>query len=141
MNCPECGAAERACEVRYHECLAREFSEAGYGAAHHLTVATYMLQHSSKLSREGWRYERELLREFLAEGKSPEFVRRQNREEVDDGRRSFKITSPDGRPVVDAVRWTKTILDVRLKDAETYCRDVKAWARASLQDVEYLSIA
>ena len=38
MDCPECGAPAGECETRYHECLAKEFSEPGYGAVHHLTV-------------------------------------------------------------------------------------------------------
>ena len=31
-----------------------EYVDPAYGAVHHLTVAAYMLQHSSQLSREGW---------------------------------------------------------------------------------------
>ncbi len=139
MDCPECGAMDAACEARYHECLAKEFSEAGYGAVHHLTVATYMLQHSSKLTKEGWLYERNLLKEFLIEKKSPGLVRRQSRDLVDDGRRKFKITSKDGKPKISLRKWSKTILDVRLENAGTYCQDVTAWARLSLQDVENTS--
>ncbi len=139
MICPECGAPDGDCEARYHECLAREFSQPGYGAVHHLTVATYMLQHSSRLTKEGWLYERNLLKEFLIEKKPPELVRRQNRDAVDDGRRTFKITSKDGRPKISLRKWSKTILDVRLEDAEAYCRDVTAWASACLQDVGNLS--
>ncbi len=141
MTCPECGAPDDACEQRYHECLVREFSQPGYGAVHHLTVATYMLQHSSKLTKEGWNYERDLLREFLVEKKPPAFVRMQNRDQVDDGKRKFKIKSTDGRPKIGRARWTKTILDVSLEDPEAYCRDVTAWAQASLHDAEDLSPA
>ncbi len=139
MTCPECGAQDGACEARYHECLAREFSQPGYGAVHHLTVATYMLQHSSKLTKEGWLYERNLLHEFLIEKKPPELVRRQSRDLVDDGRRKFKIASKDGRPKIGLKHWSKTILDVRFDNAEVYCQDVAAWARLSLQDVADLS--
>jgi hypothetical protein len=60
MNCPECGAPNAACATRFDECLVLEFSNAGYGAVHHLTVAAYMLQHSSKLTREGWLHMRGL---------------------------------------------------------------------------------
>jgi len=77
MICPDCGAPEMTCETRFHEFLVKEFEDAGYGTVHHLTVATYMLQHSSKLTREGWLYERELLREFLVENKPPAFIRKQ----------------------------------------------------------------
>jgi len=134
MDCPECGAADHACENRYHECLAKEFSEADYGAVHHLTVATYMLQHSSKLTREGWVFERELLKDFLLNHKDPASVRLENKDKVDSGKRQFKIASDDGQPKIDRREWTKTILDVRLDDPESYCRDVTAWAEAALED-------
>src|SRR5919108_6330760 len=74
MNCPECGAPNSACETRFHEFLIKEFENPSYGAVHHLTVTAYMLQHSSKLSREGWLHERDLLREFLVEKKPPAFI-------------------------------------------------------------------
>jgi hypothetical protein len=140
MSCPECGALDNACETRFHEFLAREFEEAGYGAVHHLTVGTYMLQHSSKLTREGWLYERELLREFLIENKSPAFIRKQNKDLVDSGKRKFKIKSRDGLPVISTTMRTKTILDVRMENAELYCDDVTAWARSVVEDVEGLKV-
>ena len=136
MNCPECGAPEVLCQTRFDEFLALEFTDAGYGAVHHLTVTTYMLQHSSKLTREGWLHERELLREFLVENKPPAFIRKQNRDLVDSGKRTFKIKSRDGKPVINKTSWTKTILNVRTENAEVYCADVSAWARAVLEDVE-----
>ncbi len=77
MNCPECGATDTLCKDRFDEFLVLEFSDMGYGAVHNLTVATYMLQHSSKLTHEGWFYERDLLREFLVEKKSPSLIRQQ----------------------------------------------------------------
>ena len=139
MNCPECGAPDSACEARFHECLALEFQDPGYGAVHHLTVTAYMLQHSSKLTREGWLHQRELLREFLVENKPPAFIRRQNKD-LDSGKRTFKIKSKDGKPVINKNIWIKTILDVRMNEAETYCEDVIAWARSVLEDVEGLEI-
>ena len=74
--CPECGAAETRCEAQFHRFLALEYSDAAYGAVHHLTVAAYMLQHSSKLTAEGWLFERDLLKRFLVVGASPSEVRR-----------------------------------------------------------------
>ena len=130
MNCPECGAPENACETRFHECLVKEFENAAYGAVHHLTVATYMLQHSSQLTREGWLHERELLREFLVENKLPAFIRKQNKDFVDSGKRKFKIKSKDVKPVINKTKWMKTILDVCRENAEFYCEDVTAWAKA-----------
>ena len=140
MSCPECGAPDNLCQTRFDEFLVLEFTDAGYGAVHHLTVATYMLQHSSKLTREGWLHERELLREFLVENKPPTFIRKQNKDLVDSGKRKFKIKSRDGLPVINKTIWTKTILDVRMENAEIYCEDVIAWARSVLEDVQGLEV-
>ena len=135
MNCPECGEPDSLCQTRFDEFLVLEFTDAGYGAVHHLTVAAYMLQHSSKLTREGWLHERELLREFLIENKPPAFIQKQNKDLVDSGKRKFKIKSRDGLPVINKTTWTKTILDVRVENAQIYCEDVTAWARSTLEDV------
>jgi hypothetical protein len=140
MNCPECGAPEILCQTRFEEFLALEFTNSGYGIVHHLTVAAYMLQHSSKLTREGWFYERELLYEFLVENKPPAFIRKQNRGLLDSGKRIFKIKSRDGKPVINKTSWMKTILDVCAENAEVYCEDVTGWARAVLEDVQELEI-
>lgn len=140
MNCPECGAREGLCKTRLDEFLALEFTDPAYGSVHNLTVATFMLQHSSRLSREGWLYERRLLWEFLLEKKSPDLIRRQNRDLVDNGKRTFKIKSKDGLPVINKTSWTKTILDVRTENPSVYCEDVTAWAKAVLKDAEALVV-
>ena len=139
MNCPECGAPDNLCQTRFDEFLVLEFTDAGHGAVHHLTVATFMVQHSSKLTREGWLHERELLREFLIENKPPAFIRKQNKDLVDSGKRKFKIKSRDSLPVITKTTWTKTILDVRTENAEVYCEDVNAWARSVLEDAEEIA--
>ena len=139
MNCPECGARDTQCEPRYHECLVKEFTDAGYGDVHHLTVAAYMLQHSSKLSLQGWRETHRLLKEFLIENKSPVEIRKQNKNNVDSGRRKWKITSNNGISKTSRTAWTKTILNVRLENAEVYCADVTAWAKAALMDSEEIT--
>ena len=140
MNCPECGAPETLCHTRFDEFLVLEFTDTDYGAVHHLTVTAYMLQHSSKLTREGWLHERELLREFLVENKPPAFIRKQNRDLVDSGKRTFKIKSRDGLPVINKTTWVKTILDVRTENAEVYCADVSAWARSALEESEEIAV-
>jgi Family of unknown function (DUF5946) len=132
MNCPECGASDNACETRFNECLVKEFEDPAYGTVHHLTVAAYMIQHSSKLTREGWLYERNLLKEF--------FIRSQNKDLVDSGKRMFKIKSKNGKPVISKTTWTKTILDVRMDNAEEYCEDVTAWARSVLEEAAAIAI-
>ncbi len=140
MNCLECGAPDTLCQTRFDEFLVLEFTDAGYGAVHHLTVTAYMIQHSSKLTREGWLHERGLLHEFLVENKPPAFIRKQNRDLMDSGKRTFKIKSRDGKPVINKTTWTKTILDVRTENAEVYCADVSAWAWAVLEDAETIKI-
>lgn len=141
MNCPECGAPDGACEARFHEFIALEFTDADYGAVHHLTVAAYMLQHSSKLTKEGWLHERDLLKEFLLANKPPAFIRKQNRDLVDSGKRTFKIKSRDGLPVIDKTTWTKTILDIRTENAEVYCEDINAWARSVLEEASKIELS
>ncbi len=140
MNCPECGAPGTLCKDRFDEFLVLEFTDAGYGIVHHLTVSAYMIQHSSKLTKEGWLFESELLREFLIENKPPAFISKQNKDIVDSGKRKFKIKSRDGKPVINKTSWTKTILDVRVENAEVYCADVTAWARSVLEDVQGLEV-
>ncbi len=140
MNCPECGAPDNLCQTRFDEFLVLEFSDPGYGAVHNLTVATFMLQHSSRMSKEGWLYERELLKDFLVKNKSPELIRKQNRDLVDSGKRTFKFKSKDGKPVISKTEWRKTILDVRAENAEVYCEDITAWARSALEEAEKIAI-
>lgn len=136
MNCPECGATDNLCKSRFDEFLALEFSDMSYGEVHNLTVATYMIQHSNKMSLEGWMYERDLLREFIVEKKSPSLIRQQVKDSIDSGKRTFKFKSKDGKPVISKTSWTKTILDVRWENAEAYCADINAWAKAVLEDAE-----
>ena len=140
VNCPECGALDNLCQTRFDEFLVLEFTDAGYGAVHHLTVATFMVQHSSKMTREGWMYERELLRDFILEKKSPATIRKQIKATVDSSKRTFKFKSKTGVPVISKTTWTKTILDVRTENAEVYCEDINAWAKAVLEDVQGLEI-
>ena len=139
-NCPECGAPDQQCQTRFDEFLVLEFTDPGYGSVHHLTVATFMVQHSSRMTHEGWMYERELLREFLVENKPPALVRKQIKDKVDSGKRTFKFKSKTGVPVIDKFDWTKTILDVRAENAEVYREDITAWAWSVLEDAEAIAI-
>ena len=139
-NCPECGAADNLCQTRFDEFLVLEFTDAGYGAVHHLTVATFMVQHSSRMTPEGWQYERDLLREFLVENKTPAMVRRQIKNTVDSGKRSFTFKSKTGVPVIGKTTWAQTILDVRAENAEVYREDINAWARSVLEEAEQVAV-
>lgn len=141
MNCPECGAPDNLCQERFDEFLALEFTDPGYGAVHNLTVCTFMVQHSSRMSKEGWLYERDLLREFVVEGKSPSLVRQQIKDNVDSSKRKFTFKSKTGVPVIEKSTWRKTILDVRFENAQEYCEDINAWAKAALEEAEKISLA
>lgn len=140
MNCPECGAPDNLCQTRFDEFLVLEFTDPGYGAVHNLTVATYMLQHSSQLSKEGWLYERDLLREFIVENKSPSLIRQQVKNSVDSGKRTFKFKSKDGKPIINKTSWRTTILDVRAENTEVYCEDIRAWAKSALEEAKEINV-
>ena len=140
MKCPECGAPDNLCQTRFDEFLVLEFTDAGYGAVHHLTVAAHMVQHSSKMTPEGWKYERDLLREFLVEKKTPAMIRRQIKDTVDSGKRTFKFKSKTGVPVINKTTWNKTILDVNSENADIYCTDITDWAMAVLIDAEAVEV-
>jgi hypothetical protein len=116
----------------------RELTDPAYGAVHHLTVAAYMLQHSSKLSRQGWLETRRILRAFLVGNQSPAEIRKQDGRRVEAGQRDWKIASPDGNPVIRKSAWSKTILYIRLDSSQAYCADVAAWASAVLAEAEQL---
>ena len=139
-SCPECGAPDALCQTRFDELLVLEFTDAGYGSVHHLTVAAFMVQHSSRMTPEGWRYERDLLREFLVEKKTPAMIRKQIKDTVDSGKRTFKFKSKTGLPVINKTTWTKTILDVRSENAEVYREDITTWARAVLEEAQAVAI-
>jgi hypothetical protein len=140
-SCPECGAVDTLCQSRFDEFLILEFTDAGYGTVHHLTVAAYMVQHSSKMTSAGWLFERNLLREFLVENKPPAYIRKQNKDIVDSGKRKFKIKSKTGVPVINKTTWKKTILDVRAENPDVYCEDITAWARSVLEEAEAITMS
>jgi hypothetical protein len=99
-----------------------------------------MVQHSSRMTREGWLFERGLLREFLVENKPPAYIRKQNKDVVDSGKRTFKIKSKTGLPVINKTTWSKTILGVRAENADVYCEDITSWARSTLEEAERLEV-
>lgn len=136
--CPHCGAefpSGERCRDRFELCLAKEFENpTSYGAVHPLTVAGYMLQHNA-YSREGWLGARELLVQFIHEGKTPLEVRAQNRRKLDSSQRKWSITKGE-RISTEGLVWTRTIADVRLDNPEIYCADVELWAKSVLADTE-----
>jgi hypothetical protein len=92
------------------------------------------------MTPEGWKYERDLLREFLVEKKTPAMIRKQIKDTVDSGKRTFKFKSKTGVPVIEKATWTKTILDVRAESAGIYCEDIEVWARSVMEEAEQVLI-
>ena len=85
-------------------------------------------------------YERDLLREFLVEKKTPATIRKQIKDTVDSGKRTFKFKSKTGVPVINKTTWAKTILDIRAENAEVYREDISAWASSVLEEAEQVAI-
>jgi hypothetical protein len=92
------------------------------------------------MRREGWQYERDLLREFLVGKKTPAMMRKQIKDTVDSGKRTFKFKSKTGVPVINKTAWAKTILDVRAENAEVYREDINAWARSVMEEAEAVAV-
>ena len=98
-TCSECNnplTDSLTCQEHFHQLLFWENEVPEYGEVHHLTVLCYHLQHPSLYSPEGLAYARKLLADFLVHGLSPADVRRQNKDQVDSGKRQLKITSRPG---------------------------------------------
>ncbi len=138
-KCPQCGAqfpAGETCHDRFDLCLAKEFEQpATYGSVHHLTVACYMLQHNL-YSREAWLEAREMVAQFVRQGRAPSDVRKQSRTRLDSARRRWSVTKGAKITGLEAIVWTRTIADVRFDTPELYCADIKLWAEGVLSDTE-----
>lgn len=137
-TCSECGAtltSGRSCQDYFDALLAKEYSNAEYGAVHHISVPAYMLQHPSQLSRRGWLEMRRLLSSFITQGKSPDEVRKTSQKSVQNNQRDFSFTKGESIKL-GHINWTKTIADIRMEEASTYCKDVLEWATQILKDTE-----
>ncbi len=134
-TCPQCGAiysADETCEDRFNAGQAREFTDPAFFAVHYLSIPCFMLQHN-RYSRHGWIATRQVLARFLS-GLTPEEARRQYRQAVASGNRTYSFTKGPKLAGVESIAWTRTIADVRLDTAEHYCDDVRAWAERVVRD-------
>lgn len=139
--CPECGApitADDSCTLRYQRFLVLEFSDARFGAVHHLTVPAYMLQHPSQLSAAGWHAMRQTLSAFLSEGVTPAQMRQHITQSPKAQPPKESLTRGAPFQFQPGFAFTRTILSVDDSSPETYCRDIEAWARQVLADVQDL---
>lgn len=139
-RCPECGAPwlnDLTCRDHFHQMLYWENEDPARGEVHHLMVLCYHLQHPSLYSAEGLAAGRRLLDDFVANGLTPQEVRRHQRERVASGNRAWSITARDGnRGAYELpVEWKITAADVVAAGAEQYCASVRAWATSIHQDL------
>jgi hypothetical protein len=143
IQCPECGAPvteKYSCTEHFHRFLILEFSDPEYGAVHHLTVAAYMLQHPSRLSRRGWQEMRDLLSRFLDEGITPQAMPADLRAEVDSGQRTWSLVKGPRTELPEGFTWTLTILSVDESGAAQYRLGIERWARQALDDAKTIRI-
>jgi len=134
-RCDRCTAPGNNCQELFDRALSLEFTDPGYGAVHHLTVAAFMLQHN-RYSHSGWLATRGLLEEFVASAMPPgETQRRMARTAA---AREGSITRGDPYDQFDEIRWTSTIADLEWDDAVTYRASVRSWAGAVLRDTAAL---
>ena len=126
----ECGDNLEACRSAWDDCLVVEFADPEYGVVHHFTVAAFMLQHPSRLSASGWDEIAALLRRFVA-GLTPEAARR----EVGARRREQSLVRGVSRDL-DGLTWTRRVSGVRRETPKVYGDDIRAWAEATLADID-----
>lgn len=140
FHCPECGgvfANSEDCWSAFGELLALEFVDSAYGRVHHLTVATYMLQHPTRLSRRGWIEMRGLLRLNLQDNVSVAGLRQHIRDAGVTATKGWKL-KPDGTCLDGAIglAWPMTVADIDRRDPVVYGEQVTAWAKSALQTAQ-----
>lgn len=143
--CPECGALwenSTSCDDNFYQMLYWENENIEKnGVVHNLTVLSYYLQHPSRYSPEGLEYSKGLLLDWLERGITPQETRRDRRDQVDSGKRDFKVTARPGRAGAYAhpVRWRMTARDVVQAGEPRYVESVRRWAQTILEDLRAAS--
>jgi hypothetical protein len=137
-TCPDCGAIREPgqhCSDRFSASQFLELERPAYYTVHHLCVPSYMLQHNA-YSRAGWISVRELVRHFVFDGLTPAMARERLRDLPGGSLKNWSYTKGPGPPGVEDIAWSMTIADIRLDTADSYCTDVRAWARQIIDDTE-----
>lgn len=139
-TCPECGASwpeGHTCDDDFYQMLYWESAYPDYGVVHHLMVLCFHLQHPSRYSREGLDESLVLLREFVANGTSPQEMRRRNAPRVASDVRKTPITARDGNKGAYAhpVAWTMRAANVARADHHRYVENTRIWAQHVYDDL------
>lgn len=141
VHCPECGALwpeGRTCEDDFHQMLFWETEYPAYFAAvHHLLVLCFSMQHPRRYTAEGLDAAKLVLIEFVANGATPQEMRRRNAAHFASDRRTTVMTArPDNQGAyAHPVRWTMTAADVARADVHSYVENTRRWAQAAYDDL------
>lgn len=147
-RCAECGAPQpdgATCRDCFHALLAYEAERpAAFGAVHHLTVATYFLQHPRGYGAEVLRAWRALLADALDDRVSIDELRRRHGRQFEG---STKVRSPDAEAPRDwPAAWPLHVVDVLdprepLPAVDDYVARARSWAAATRATLDAASIA
>ena len=137
-RCPECGALlgdAQTCEELFHAALAMEWTDPPVtGSAHHLLVATYMLQHPSGFTAEGRAGFAAVVTSVVDDDLTGAQLRERNRGRLDQQDREWSIKAKV--PAEPELRqWTATIADALAGDASGLPERVHAWARSVREEL------
>ena len=137
--CPECGATLGTvpnCEAFFHEALAMEWVDPPRTAtAHHLLVATYMLQHPSRFTPEGQRALADLLIAVIDRNSSAQELRVLNRDLFDQENRDWRVVQETPAPPV-LRRWQMTIASVLSGGPDELPKRIWRWARSTRAELD-----
>jgi hypothetical protein len=141
-RCPECGAVlplGSTCQTIFDELQMLELTYPEYYRVHFLSVACFLIQHG-RYSDEALAWIQEKLHQYLEHQLTNQQLRRLIADETSSATRSWKIVRPaDARPL-PKIAWSMTIVDIvqSEQDAEQYGKQVKQWARITLQEMATL---
>ena len=140
QSCNQCGAVYddgTDCESCFHALLAYENERpAAFGAVHHLTVATYYLQHPAGYTREALAHWREIVGKALAGGDSASIrdLRQLSSKRFEGSKR---VREPGASPPAWwPAAWPLTIQSVFTPgidiDVDSYVHRAREWGRATI---------
>jgi hypothetical protein len=124
------------CEALFHEALALEWVDPPRtAAAHHLLVATYMLQHPSRFTAAGQRGFATVLAAVIDGNLSAQELRELNRRHFDQQNRAWRITRDMPAPPV-LRRWPMTIDAILGGGPDELPDRIWRWARSARTELD-----